>query len=112
MAPLILHENPGLTVVRYGLAQTEDGAYYLGAMETRYTGQASFIGMIESPAGNPLPLVESVDRLSFEYYGYDPESQSYAWYNAWTGAETMLTPQAIKIAFDEEYVWCRSTLTA
>lgn len=105
VAPLILHENPGLTVVRYGLAETDDGAYsYLGAMERRYTGQGSFIGMIESPPGNPLPLVESVDHLSFEYYGYDPELQDYAWYSNWLGTETMVTPLAIKIAYDDKYV--------
>ena len=69
VAPLMLHKNPGLTVVRYGLAEDEWGGFYLGAMETRYQGFDSFLTMAEVPRGKPLPLVEPGADLRFEYYG-------------------------------------------
>ncbi len=104
VAPLILYENPGLTVVRYGLAQNEVGDYYLGAMETRYVGQASFLEMIEAPIGRPLALVKDIRRVSFEYYGFDEAGGRWVWYPRWSGAEAGTVPQAVKIAFDDRYV--------
>jgi prepilin-type N-terminal cleavage/methylation domain-containing protein len=104
VAPLILYENPGLTVVRYGLAQDEFGTYYLGAMETRYAGQASFVEMIEAPIGRPLALVKNIHRVVFEYYGFDEAGGRWVWFPRWSGAEAGTVPQAVKIAFDDRYV--------
>lgn len=104
VAPLVLIENPGLTVVRYGLAQNEHGDYYLGSMESRYTGQESFNLMVTAPHGKPLPLVDKLRTLSFQYYGFDPNSSSYAWYSTWRGDEMGSVPEAIRVNFDSEYV--------
>jgi prepilin-type N-terminal cleavage/methylation domain-containing protein len=104
VAPLVMIQNPGLTVVRYGLAQNEYGDYYLGSMESRYTGQESFDLMITAPHGKPLPLVEKLRTLSFRYYGFDPASASYGWFPAWRSDEMGGIPEAIRIDFDTNYV--------
>jgi prepilin-type N-terminal cleavage/methylation domain-containing protein len=104
VAPLVLIENPGLTVVRYGLAQNEFGDYYLGSMELRYTGQESFNLMVTAPSGKPLPLVDKLQTLSFQYYGFDQNTSSYAWFPIWRGDEMGGVPEAIRINFDSGYV--------
>jgi hypothetical protein len=104
VAPLMLEENPGLTVVRYGLAQDERGIHYLGAMEARYLGIDSFTFMVRTPRGKPFPLIEPVRDLRFEYYGYDPQTQSYAWYQAWDTEQLKSTPSAVKIHADERTI--------
>ena len=104
VAPLVLRENPGLTVVRYGLAEDEWGKYYLGMMETRYVGLESFMGMVEVPLGKPLPLVENVNELRFQYYGYDAENQDYQWFDSWIGEELLAVPDAIRIDYDDSYL--------
>ncbi|MDA2938884.1 GspJ family type II secretion system protein [Acidobacteria bacterium AH-259-A15] len=104
VAPLMLQENPGLTIVRYGLAQDEWGNHYLGGMETRYMGLDSFTFMVNAPRGKPLALVESVENLEFQYYGYDSQSQSYQWLNSWIGDEMRSVPEAIRIDYDENHL--------
>lgn len=104
VAPLVLEENPGLTVVRYGLAEDEFGDRYFGSMETRFTGLEVFITMADLPSGKPLPLVRQIEELEFEYYGYDPGTQTYAWTNTWIGEEMSAVPQAVRISFDNEYL--------
>jgi len=104
VAPLMLLENPGLTVVRYGWAEDEYGKRYLGAMETRYLGLDSFTQMTERPRGKPLPLVKDVEDLRFEYYGYDQQGQAFNWYDSWNAAETMAVPHAIRIHADEKVI--------
>lgn len=112
IAPIVLAQNPGLTVVRYGLAQDEYGDYYLGIMEAPYTGEESFLVMAGSPTGKPLPLVEKVRDVSFQYYGYSPEAQMFAWYDTWFGEEMNVVPQALKIAFDDQYLLVPINATA
>jgi len=104
VAPLVLTESPGLTVVRYGLAQNEFGVFYLGAMETRYTGRGVFLTMADLPSGKPLPLIYDIRELQFEYYGYDWEIDSFHWFDFWNGEEMGRVPNAIKITFDTDYV--------
>jgi type II secretory pathway pseudopilin PulG len=97
VAPLRLIQNPGLTVVRYGLAEDEWGRPYLGAMETRFSGLGSFQQMVEIPAGKPIPLVEGVEEVAFEYYGYLAELQIYQWFEEWYGDQMMAVPLAVRI---------------
>lgn len=104
VAPLFLIQHPGMTVVRYGRAQDEVGRDYLGVMEAAYTGQFSFTDMAGSPQGTPYPLVEGIDRLEFEFYGFDMQTQQFAWFDRWDGQEMMSVPRAIKIAFNGEYL--------
>jgi prepilin-type N-terminal cleavage/methylation domain-containing protein len=105
VAPLILHESPGLTIVRYGLAQDEYGDFYLGLMEAPFTGEDSFRAMVSLPRGRPLPVVEDIDLLEFQYYGWDSQTRVYNWYQSWSGAEMASVPQAIRINFDSEYIF-------
>jgi hypothetical protein len=100
----MLQENPGLTIVRYGLAQDEAGVFFLGALETRYLGLGSFMSMVNSPGGEPLPLIERVEDLEFLYYGYDPQSENYQWTSSWIGEERLAVPQAVKISYDEKHL--------
>ena len=104
VAPLMLQGNPGLTVVRYGLAQDEHGIHYLGAMENRYLGVDSFTFMVREARGKPLPLIEPVRDLSFEYYGYDSQRQTYSWYPTWDTELLRSTPSAVKIHADERTI--------
>ncbi|MGH9341389.1 MAG: PulJ/GspJ family protein [Acidobacteriota bacterium] len=104
VAPLMLLEHPGLTVVRYGLAEDEYGDPYLGAMETRFMGLDSFNEMVAVPRGKPYPLIEDIRDLAFEYYGYDPQLQDYAWYESWIGDEMLSAPSAVKIHYDERHL--------
>ncbi|RPJ85990.1 MAG: hypothetical protein EHM18_08515 [Acidobacteria bacterium] len=104
VAPLMLEGNPGLTVVRYGLAQDEHGIHYLGAMEARYLGVDSFTFMVRQARGKPLPLIEPVRELSFEYYGFDPQSRSYSWYPVWDTEILKSTPSAVKIHVDDRTI--------
>lgn len=104
VAPLRLIENPGLTVVRYGLAEDEWGNRYFGAMESRYDGLSSFQEMVDIPEGKPLPIVEGVDDLRFEYYGYDSESGAYGWYDEWRGDERQAVPSAVRIYYGDNYL--------
>ena len=92
VAPLMFHENPGLTVVCYGLSEDERGNVYLGAMEIPFTGFDSYSRMVEIPEGKPLPLIKDVFELQFEYYGYDPQLQDYQWYDFWSGEEMRSVP--------------------
>ena len=104
VAPLMLYENPGLTVVRYGLSRDGRGDYYLGAMESRFLGVESFLLMAETPVGEPLPLIEGISSLDFQYFGYDPEADTYDWYDHWDAQETLEVPLAVRINFDREYL--------
>lgn len=104
VAPLMLQENPGLTVVRYGLAQDERGNHYLGAMEMRYLGVDSFAFMVRQPRGKPLPLIQPVRDLSFEYYGFDPQTRTYSWYHVWDTELLRATPTAVRIHADEKTI--------
>jgi hypothetical protein len=104
VAPLFVIENPGLTVVRYGLAENEYGESFLGAMETAYTDLESFLMMADLPRGRPLPIVENVSTLEFEYYGYDPELQDYLWFQEWRGEVMQGVPRAIRINFDNDHL--------
>ena len=104
VAPLMLQENPGLTIVRYGLAQDEAGEFFFGVMEGRYMGLGSFMSMVDSPDGEPLPLIEQIAELEFLYYGYDPQSESFEWRSYWIGEEMSAVPQAIKISYDENHL--------
>ncbi len=105
VAPLILQQNPGLTVVRYGLARYDGGGYYLGSMEARYTGLESFLAMAEElPEGEPLHLKDGIQTLEFQYYGYDPQAQVYDWFPSWSGEELGSVPDAIRLTFDNEYM--------
>lgn len=101
---LLNTDRPGLTVVRYGLAQDEEGDFYLGVLEVPYTGERSFATMVEAPRGTPYPLVEKVRSLEFQYYGFDPASLAYAWFGVWSGSEVGAAPEAVQIRFDERYV--------
>lgn len=101
VAPLILDNSPGLTIVRYGLAEDEFGEYYLGAMETRFSGIDSFNMMTASPQGKPLEIVDDIEDLGFEYYGLDPVSQTYQWFSAWDGQEMLSAPRAVRLRFNE-----------
>ena len=104
VAPLMMHENPGLTLVRYELAQDEQGNHYMGATEARYLGLQSYKSMLNSPPGRPLPLIENIVDLRFQYYGYDPQSESYQWFDSWVGEEVLAVPQAIRIDYDENHI--------
>ncbi len=104
VAPLMLAENPGLTIVHYGLAQDEYGNTYLGAAEAPYMGLESFMSMVDPPPGEPLALIEDVVDLSFQYYGYDPQSLSYNWFDSWMVEELQAVPEAIRIDYDENHL--------
>ncbi len=104
VAPLMLHENPGLTVVHYGLAQDEQGNYYMGITEARYLGLDSFMSMRNSSSEPPLALIENIVDLRFQYYGYDSQSESYQWFDSWVGEEALAVPQAVRIDYDEHHI--------
>ena len=104
VAPLMLQENPGLTIVHYGLAQDEWGNTYLGAAEASYMGLESFMSMLDPPTRTPLALIEDIVDLSFQYYGFDPQSQSYDWFDSWNGEELLAIPLAIRIDYDEKHL--------
>lgn len=97
LASFNLLEHPGLTVVRYGLAEDELGRRYFGAMETRYTGLQSFQAMVDIPPGKPIAILEGVDEVFFEYYGLDADSQTYQWFQEWRGDEIPAVPEAVRI---------------
>ena len=104
VAPLMLQENPGLTIVHYGLAQDEWGNTYLGADEAPYMGLQSFMSMLDPPTRTPLALIEDIVDLSFQYYGFDPQSQTYDWFDSWNGEELLAIPLAIRIDYDEKHI--------
>ena len=105
VAPLSLQEHPGLAVVRYGLAEDELGRRYFGQLERRFSGLDSFQEMVDIPPGKPYPLVENVESLRFEYYGWDASTEAFQWYDEWRGDETFSVPSAIRItAGDKEFV--------
>jgi len=101
VTPLVDFDKPGLTVVRYGPAQDEYGDSYLGSMEAPFVGLDSFVEMVQVPRGKPLPLIEDVSQIEFEYYGYDPETQIFDWYSEWFGEERRAVPTAIRILYDK-----------
>jgi competence protein ComGC len=105
VAPLALIEHPGLTVVRYGLAfDPRRNIHYLGEMETRYVGLDSFNSMIGIPEGVPLSLIEPVEQVRFEYYGYDAQSQTYSWFESWNAEEMRASPSAVRIYADQKTI--------
>ena len=105
VAPLVMHETPGLTVVRYGLAEDEYGDPYMGSMETRFVGLDSFNAMVRIPDGKPLPLIRDITRLEFQYYGYDPREEAFRWFPEWLGEEMRSVPRAIRIVHERGEVF-------
>lgn len=105
LAPLRLLENPGLTVVRYGLAQDEWGDHYLGAMETRFSGIGSFQQMADIPPGKPLEIIKNIKSVRFEYYGFDDQSQLFDWFEEWRGDEWGTVPSAVRITADDKVIF-------
>lgn len=104
VAPLMFQENPGLAIVRYGASQDEGGRFYLGAMESPFTGLDSFNLMVQAPRGKPLPLIEDVRQLQFQYYGWDQQAQRYSWLQSWNGEEMQAVPSAIRIDYDDKHI--------
>ena len=104
VAPLMFRENPGLTVVRYGLSEDEGGNLYLGSMETSFTGLDSYDLMVAIPEGKPLPIIKNISELQFRYYGYDAQIQDYEWYDFWNGEEMRSVPSAMQILYGEEHL--------
>lgn len=104
VAPLMLQENPGLTIVRYGLAQDALGYRFLGVLESSYMGLGSFLTMVNAPDGDPLPLIEQIEDVEFTYYGYNLQSERSEWRSDWIGEEMLGVPQAIKISYDESHL--------
>lgn len=102
VAPLMFQQNPGLTVVRYGLSEDSRGDPYLGAMEMPFSGLDSYDTMVRVPGGEPLSLIKDLSELRFEYYGYDSEAQTYEWYDFWSGEEMLSVPNAVRILYDDE----------
>ena len=100
VAPFETLRNPGLAVVRYGHAEDEWGDRYFGAMETSYTGPQSFYEMVEVPEGEPIPVIEKVEDLYFEYYGFDPQTGIGEWYPEWSALDTLSVPGAVRITAD------------
>jgi hypothetical protein len=91
--------------VRYGLAfDPRRDVHYLGAMEARYLGVNSFTQMTGVPEGVPLSLIEPVEQVGFEYYGYDIMSQSYNWYGSWNAEEMRSSPSAVRIHADQRTI--------
>ena len=105
VAPLIMHETPGLTVVRYGLAEDEFGDPYMGSMETQFVGLDSFNSMVRIPGGKPLPLIRGIDQLEFQYYGYDSRQKRFGWFPEWLGEEMQSVPRAIRIVHNRGEVF-------
>ncbi len=101
VAPFMHLRNPGLTVVRYGKAEDELGEPYLGAMETGFNGLDSFNYMAGLPTGKPLAIVSGVKAIEFSYYGYDAESDSFDWFDEWSGEVMGGVPAAVRIDVDE-----------
>lgn len=100
VAPFEMLRKPGLTVVRYGHAEDEWSNRYFGALETRYTGPESFYKMVEVPEGEPIPVVEPVEDLTFEYYGFDQQAGVGEWYREWSARDTLRVPSAVRITAD------------
>ena len=101
VAPFETIHNPGLTVVRYGHAEDEWGDRYFGAMEARYRGPGTFYEMVEVPVGAPIPVIKKVQDLSFEYYGFDPQTGIGEWYSEWSSLDSLTVPGAIRIKADD-----------
>ncbi len=105
VAPLVMHQTPGLTVVRYGLAEDEYGDPYMGSMEAQFVGLDSFNAMVRIPDGKPLPLIRDITALEFQYYGYDPRQKVFAWFPEWLGEEMQSVPRAIRIVHNRGEVF-------
>ena len=105
VAPLVMHETPGLTVVRYGLAEDEYGDRYMGSMEAQFVGLDSFNTMVRIPDGKPLPLIRGITALEFQYYGFDPRQKAFAWFPEWLGEEMQSVPRAIRIVHNRGEVF-------
>ena len=60
--------------------------------------------MLDPPTRTPLALIEDIVDLSFQYYGFDPQSQSYDWFDSWNGEELLAIPLAIRIDYDENHI--------
>ena len=101
VAPFETIRNPGLTVVRYGHAEDEWGDRYFGAMEARYRGSETFYEMVEVPTGAPIPIIKNVTDLSFEYYGFNPQTGIGEWYAEWSSLDTLAVPGAVRISVDD-----------
>ncbi len=104
VAPFEMLRHPGLTVVRYGEAEDEWGDRYFGAMESRYTGLESFYRMVELPEGEPIPVIEQIEDLTFEYYGFEPQAGIGEWYGEWSAVDTLSVPSAIRITAGETQI--------
>ena len=101
VAPFETIRNPGLAVVRYGHAEDKWGDRYFGAMEARYTAPHIFYEMVEVPVGEPIPVIDKVEDLYFEYYGFDPQTGVGEWYAEWSALDTLAVPGAIRITADD-----------
>lgn len=104
VVPLILKDSPGLTIVRYGVAEDEFGERYLGTMEGRFSGLESFFYMAGDPPGTPLAIVDDIEPggdPTFDYYGFDPESLTFQWFEAWDGQQMQSVPLMVRIRFNQ-----------
>jgi len=112
VAPFEMLRKPGLTVVLYGHAEDEWGDRYFGALETRYTGPESFYQMLEVPEGEPIPVIEPVEDLTFEYYWFDQQTGVGEWYEEWSALDTLSVPSAVRITADRVQIVVTINTTA
>jgi len=61
--------------------------------------QAGAVGSGWSDAGEEREMVPDIDRLEFTYYGFDPASKSFVFFDNWDGA-TQGLPRAVRVVMD------------
>jgi len=93
---LEFQESPGLTLVRYEIAQDSEGDYALIERETRYTEQIPDQETLAS-LSRATPVFEKLASCTFEYFDPGAGGNPPQWVGEWDGQKTDQLPAAISM---------------
>jgi general secretion pathway protein J len=91
---LQFQENPGLTLVAYGVEQNPGGDYALVERESRYLGSVPE-GGISLEGSKAVPIFENLSTCLLEYFDPGDQNNASQWVQEWNGEKLGKLPLAI-----------------
>ena len=97
LCSLRFNENPGLTMVSYGLSQDRQGGYALVEKETRYLGTDMVEGVFDRKDEAAVTIFDNLTSFSFEYYDPGTRELPPQWVREWNSRDLLRIPVAISM---------------
>ncbi len=97
LCSLRFNENPGLTLVSYGVNQDRQGGYALVERETKYLGSDFIEGAFDRRDETTVTIFDNLTSFSFEYFDPGTRDLPAQWVKEWSSRDLLRLPAAISM---------------